>query len=51
MERYEIENDVLEMIAEQVKEGYYSGLFDYNYDEDKYVSVSWSLDVDIDDVE
>lgn len=44
-----LENEALELISQQVNEGYYSGMFDlYNDETDSYHSVSWSLNVDID---
>lgn len=42
-----MEDEILEAIGEQIKLGYYSGMFDILDDNtDKYVSVSWDLNVD-----
>ena len=42
-----MEDDILTAIAEQIKLGYYSGFFDIldGYT-DKYITVSWDLNVD-----
>ena len=44
-----IENEAMELISQQVNEGYYSGMFDlYDDETNTYHSISWSLDLDID---
>ena len=42
-----MEDEVLEIIAEQIKLGYYSGMFDVLDDNtDKYITVNWDLNVE-----
>ena len=42
------ENEVMELIAQQVSDGYYSGMFDLYEDEtDCYIPVDWELKVNI----
>ena len=42
-----MEDEVLGIIAEQIRNGYYSGMFDILDDNtEKYTSVYWSLNVD-----
>ena len=48
MNKIAIENDVMFIIAEQIEEGYHSGMFDIRDDETgEYHSVSWSLEINI----
>lgn len=48
--RKAIENEVMDIIAQQITEGYYYGTFDYDTgnDGEEYISVDWVLRVGID---
>ena len=49
MRKARLENEAMEIIAEQVNAGYYSGMFDLLDDETgEYHSVNWSLEVELD---
>ena len=48
MRKARLENEAMEIIAEQISNGYYSGMFDLLDDESgKYHTVEWLLDLDI----
>ena len=47
-EKIAFENEAGELIAQQVNEGYYNGLFDLEDTHGNYHSVSWTINIDID---
>lgn len=48
MRKARLENEAMEIIAEHISNGYYSGMFDLLDDESgKYHTVEWSLNLDI----
>lgn len=47
-EKVDLENEAMELISQQVSEGYYSGSFDLEDVHGNYHAITWSINIEID---